>query len=156
SEVALRLEAAPTHAPLTMGSTITEQNKHVELLREVRDPLDNFTPDIFARPVSDLIAATATCSWRKQPGIDISSMTRTRLRWLAREYIRPGVDIPNLHDALVQVQNQLNAWTQWASSKRNPVIPTGIESLATDINELFDNLNQLQDMLAPAPTEAEH
>src|SRR5699024_9615740 len=42
------------------------------------------------------------------------------------------------------------------SSKRNPVIPTGIESLATDINELFDNLNQLQDMLAPAPTEAEH
>ena len=155
SDVAPRFEAATTHAQLTMGTTITEWTKQVELLREVRDTLDKFTPDIFDRPVTDLIAATATGSWRKRQGIDMSAMTRTRLRWLAREYIRPGVDIPNLHEALVQVQNQLSAWTQWASSKRNPVIPTGIESLATDINELFDKLDQLQDMLAPAPTEAE-
>src|SRR5699024_8363070 len=119
------------------------------------DTLDKFTPDIFDRPVTDLIAATATGSWRKRQGIDMSAMTRTRLRWLAREYIRPGVDIPNLHDALIQVQNQLSAWTQWASSKRNPVIPNGIESLAADINELFDKLDQLQDMLAPAPTDDE-
>src|SRR5699024_9138462 len=120
SEVAARFEAATTHAQLTMSTTITEWTKPAELLRDVRDTLDKFTPDSFYRPVTDLIAATATGSWRKQQGIDMSAMTRTRLRWLAREYIRPGVDIPNLHDALVQVQNQLNAWTQWASSKRNP------------------------------------
>src|SRR5699024_529159 len=111
SEVAPRFEAATTHAQLTMGTTITEWTKQVELLREVRDTLDKFTPDIFDRPVTDLIAATATGSWRKQQGIDMSAMTCTRLRWLAREYIRPGVDIPNLHDVLLQVQNQLTAWT---------------------------------------------
>src|SRR5699024_11821655 len=91
-----RLESAMTHAQLTIGNNVTEWTKQVELLREVRDTLDKFTPDIFDRPVTDLIAATATGAWRKAHGIDMSAMTRTRLRWLAREYIRPGVDIPNL------------------------------------------------------------
>src|SRR5699024_6865018 len=69
------------------------------------------------------------------------------------EYIRPGVDMPNLHEALVKVQDQLTLWNQWASSKRNPVIPTGIESLAEDTSQLYENLNRLQDMLAPAESE---
>lgn len=156
SEVAPRFEAATTHAQLTMGANVTEWVQQVELLREVRDTLDKFTPDIFDRPVTDLIAATATGAWRKRQGIDMSAMTRTRLRWLAREYIRPGVDIPNLHDALVNVQEQLTGWNEWSSSKRNPVIPTGVESLASDIHDLHDNLDRLQDMLAPAESQAEH
>lgn len=156
TEVAPRFEAATSHAQLTIGANITEWVQQVELLREVRDTLDKFTPDIFDRPVTDLIAATATGAWRKQQGIDMSAMTRTRLRWLAREYIRPGVDIPNLHEALINVQNQLTGWNQWSSSKRNPVIPTGVEALATDTHDLYDNLNRLQDMLAPAESEAEH
>lgn len=155
SEVAPRFEAATTHAQLSMGANITEWVQQVELLRQVRDTLDKFTPDIFDRPVTDLIAATATGAWRKQQGIDMSAMTRTRLRWLAREYIRPGVDIPNLHDALVNVQNQLTSWNQWSISKRNPVIPTGVESLVADTHDLYENLNRLQDMLAPAESDAE-
>lgn len=156
TNVAPRLESATTHAQLSMGGTITEWTKQVELLREVRDTLDKFTPDIFDRPVTDLIAATATGAWRKQHGIDMSAMTRTRLRWLAREYIRPGVDVPNLHEALIKVQDQLTGWNQWTTSKRNPVIPTGVESLADDTHELYEHLNRLQDMLAPAATDTDH
>lgn len=156
SDVAPRLEAATAHAQLTIGNNVTEWIQQVELLREVRDTLDKFTPDIFDRPVTDLIAATATGAWRKEHGIDMSAMTRTRLRWLAREYIRPGVDIPNLHEALVKVQDQLTGWNQWTTSKRNPVIPTGVEALAEDTHKLYEDLNRLQDMLAPAVTEAEH
>ncbi|MDN6491035.1 MAG: AAA family ATPase, partial [Yaniella sp.] len=63
--------------------------------------------------------------------------------------------MPNLHEALIKVQDQLTAWNQWASSKRNPVIPTGVESLAVDTSELYENLNRLQDMLAPAESETE-
>ena len=155
-DVAPRLESATSHAQLTMGSSIEEWTKQVELLREVRDTLDKFTPDIFDRPVTDLIAATATGAWRKEHNIDMSAMTRTRLRWLAREYIRPGVDVPNLHEALIKVQDQLTGWNQWTTSKRNPVIPTGVEALAEDTHQLYDNLNRLQDMLAPATTEAHH
>lgn len=156
TDVAPRLESAMTHAQLTIGNNVTEWTKQVELLREVRDTLDKFTPDIFDRPVTDLIAATATGAWRKAHGIDMSAMTRTRLRWLAREYIRPGVDIPNLHEALIKVQDQLTGWNQWTTSKRNPVIPPGVESLADDTHKLYEDLNRLQDMLAPAPTEADH
>ena len=156
SDVAPRFEAATTHAQLTMGANITQWIQQVELLREVRDTLDKFTPDIFDRPVTDLIAATASGSWRKQQGIDMSAMTRTRLRWLAREYIRPGVDVPNLHEALIKVQDQLTSWNEWTSSKRNPVIPTGVEALATDTDALHEKLDRLQDMLAPAESEAEH
>ncbi|OAV59364.1 DUF4011 domain-containing protein [Enteractinococcus helveticum] len=155
-DVAPRLESATSHAQLTMGGSIEEWTKQVELLREVRDTLDKFTPDIFDRPVTDLIAATATGAWRKEHNIDMSAMTRTRLRWLAREYIRPGVDVPNLHEALIKVQDQLTGWNQWTTSKRNPVIPTGVEALAEDTHQLYDNLNRLQDMLAPASTEAQH
>src|SRR5699024_10884005 len=118
-DVAPRFEAATTHAQLTMGANSTQWIEQAELLREVRDTLDKFTPDIFDRPVTDLIAATASGSWRKQQGIDMSAMTRTRLRWLAREYIRPGVDVPNLHEALIKVQDQLTSWNEWTSSKRN-------------------------------------
>ena len=156
SDVAPRLESAMAHAQLTIGNNVTEWTKQVELLREVRDTLDKFTPDIFDRPVTDLIAATASGSWRKQHGIDMSAMTRTRLRWLAREYIRPGVDVPNLHEALMKVQDQLTGWNQWTTSKRNPVIPPGVESLADDTHKLYEDLNRLQDMLAPASTEAHH
>jgi len=155
SDVAPRFEAATAHAQLSIAANITEWVEQVELLREVRDTLDRFTPDIFDRPVTDLIAATATGGWRKRNGIDMSAMTRTRLRWLAREYIRPGVDVPNLHEALIKVQDQLTLWNQWASSKRNPVIPNGIEALAADTSQLYENLNRLQDMLAPAESEAE-
>lgn len=136
-DVAPRLESATSHAQLTMGSSVAEWTKQVELLREVRDTLDKFTPDIFDRPVTDLIAATATGAWRKEHAIDMSAMTRTRLRWLAREYIRPGVDVPNLHEALIKVQDQLTAWNQWTTSKRNPVIPTGVEALAKDTHQLY-------------------
>ena len=156
TDVAPRLESAMTHAQLTIGNNVTEWTKQVQLLREVRDTLDQFTPDIFDRPVTDLIAATAPGSWRKAHGIDMSAMTRTRLRWLAREYIRPGVDIPNLHESLIKVQDQLTGWNQWTTSKRNPVIPPGVESLAADTHKLYDDLNRLQDMLAPASSTGEH
>ena len=155
SEVAPRLESATAHAQLSVGNNVTAWTQQVELLREVRDTLDKFTPDIFDRPVTDLIAATASGSWRKKHGIDMSAMTRTRLRWLAREYIRPGVDIPNLHEALLKVQDQLTGWSQWTTSKRNPVVPPGVESLADDTHKLYDDLNRLQDMLAPAGTDAQ-
>src|SRR5699024_5457363 len=55
-----------------------------------------------------------------------------------------------------KVQDQLTGWNQWTTSKRNPVIPTGVEALAEDTHQLYDNLNRLQDMLAPATTEAHH
>ncbi|MDN6491034.1 MAG: AAA family ATPase, partial [Yaniella sp.] len=84
SDVAPRFEAATAHAQLSIAANITEWMQQVELLREVRDTLDKFTPDIFDRPVTDLIAATATGGWRKRHGIDMSAMTRTRVRWLAR------------------------------------------------------------------------
>src|SRR5699024_5449416 len=80
TDVAPRLESAMTHAQLTIGNNATEWTKQVELLREVRDTLDKFTPDICDRPVTVLIASTATGAWRKAHGIDMSAMTRTRVR----------------------------------------------------------------------------
>lgn len=46
----------------------------------IRETLKRFRADVYDRPVTDLIAATASGSWRRENGIEMSSMQRSRLR----------------------------------------------------------------------------
>ena len=54
-----RMAAVAEHAEIRLGETFAEWGEQLELLVAVRGSLDKFTPDIFDRPVTDLISATA-------------------------------------------------------------------------------------------------
>lgn len=114
---------------ISLGETIEEWGRQLDLLVSIRGSLDKFTPDIFDRPVTDLISATAPSSWRREHNVDMTSMTRSRLRRVAKEYIRPGVHISDLHGSLLDVQQQHSAWNEYATSQRHPSIPSGLAQI---------------------------
>lgn len=138
-----RMAAVADYAEIRLGSTFAEWGEQLELLMAVRGSLDKFTPDIFDRPVHDLISATASSSWRKERGIEMASMQRSRLRRVAKEYVRPGVHISDLHSSLVLVQEQRALWADYATSQRHPAVPSGLAEIDASHRALASALASL-------------
>ena len=138
-----RMTEVAEHAEIRLGSTFSEWGKQLELLMAVRESLDKFTPDIFDRPVHDLISATATSGWRRERGVDMPSMQRSRLRRVAKEYVRPGVHISDLHSSLVLVQKQRALWADYATTQRHPAVPSGLGEMNVMYHGLERELVQL-------------
>ncbi|MBG6179792.1 hypothetical protein IWX62_000984 [Arthrobacter sp. CAN_A1] len=139
------------HSQISLGGSFTEWGEQLELLAAVRASLDKFTPDIFDRPVTDLITATASSSWRRERAIEMSSMTRSRLRRVAKEYVRPGVHIADLHTSLVEVQQQRTLWTRYATTERHPAVPTGLAEINSFHHKIRRELDELTKVLSTTP-----
>ena len=135
------------HAEIRLGPTFAEWGEQLELLVAVRESLDKFTPDIFDRPVHDLISATASSAWRRERNIDMASMQRSRLRRVAKEYVRPGVHIADLHSSLVLVQEQRALWSGYATTQRHPAVPSGLAEMNMMYRELDRELTELGEAL---------
>ncbi|MHA7217283.1 DUF4011 domain-containing protein [Arthrobacter sp. MDT1-48-3] len=142
-----KVQRVAEHSHITLGATFREWGEQLELLVAVRGSLDKFTPDIFDRPVTDLISATAPSSWRKERDIEMSSMTRSRLRRVAKEYIRPGVHISDLHTSLLEVQQQRTLWTRYALTERHPQVPTGLAEIHSSYRAVDERLAELTAIL---------
>ncbi|MDQ0075077.1 hypothetical protein J2S97_000232 [Arthrobacter oryzae] len=138
-----RMNEVAEHAQIRLGTTFAEWGAQLELLMAVRESLDKFTPDIFDRPVHDLISATATSPWRRERGIEMPSMQRSRLRRVAKEYVRPGVHISDLHSSLVLVQEQRALWAGYATTQRHPAVPSGLGEVNVMYRSLERELAQL-------------
>lgn len=142
-----RMKKVSDHAEIRLGETFTEWGAQLELLIAVRESLDKFTPDIFDRPVHDLISATASSAWRRERNLEMPSMQRSRLRRVAKEYVRPGVHIADLHSSLVLVQEQRALWAGYATTQRHPAVPSGLADLGSLYRELDGELRRLGDAL---------
>ena len=146
-----KVQDVAEHSEIRLGETFAQWGEQLELLVAVRESLDKFTPDIFDRPVTDLISATASSSWRRERGIDMSSMTRSRLRRVAKEYVRPGVHISDLHASLTEVQQQRAVWTRYATTQRHPSVPTGLADINRSYLLVKRQLDTLTGILAETP-----
>lgn len=107
-------------------STIQELGEYLRLLEGIRDSLDRFSPTVFERPLGDLIQAHG--SRRDAPGM--SSANRRRLRRLAKEYVRPGVHVTEMHEALLRIQTQRTQWQRCVEAGVAPEIPLGLGEVA--------------------------
>src|SRR5690606_27135863 len=103
-------------------STIGEMGDYLRLLEGIRGTLDRFSPTVFERPLGDLIKAHGS---RKDAGA-MSGVDRRRLRRLAREYVRPGAHIGDMHEALVRIQAQRTLWQRHVDAGVAPEVPLGI------------------------------
>ncbi|RZU60897.1 DUF4011 domain-containing protein [Zhihengliuella halotolerans] len=124
-----KMQKLAEYSQVKLGATVATWGEQLELVVAVRESLDKFESDIFDRSVDDLIAATASSAWRKERGIELGSVTRSRLRRVAKEYIRPGVHIADLHTSLQEVQQQREAWKSYATSQRHPTVPNGLHEI---------------------------
>ncbi|MFC0581933.1 DUF4011 domain-containing protein [Micrococcoides hystricis] len=144
-----RIREITDHAQIKVGQTFGSWAEQLKLLAEVRTVLDHFQPDIFERNVRDLIHATGSSAWRKEAGVEIPSSIRSRLRKVAKAYIRPGVQVDDLHSRLMQVERLRESWNKYALSHRHPAVPLGISQVQELYNEVAEHLNELDRVLRP-------
>ncbi|WP_242497853.1 AAA family ATPase [Microbacterium protaetiae] len=125
--------------------TVTELGTYLQLLQGIRDSLDRFSATVFERPLTELIQAHGP----RRDAPQLSGADRRRLRRLAREYVRPGVHVADMYEALVRIQRQRSDWEGLADrSGAGPEVPIGIGEVAALWQRTHDGLTQLDAVLS--------
>lgn len=136
---------------LTRAATPAQWAEQLVMLAGVRGALDVFQPLVFERSAADLVAATAPKEWREAHGIDMSGPLRRRLRKQAKDMVRPGRPVADLHAALVDVQAQREVWQAHCPAGGWPRIPEGLADIEHDHREVRAHLDALSGVLAGTP-----
>lgn len=147
------METAAAVTGLRPGTSFSDWHAQVMLFQRVQESLGKFAHDVYTKPVDDLIAATAPGWWRKQHGVEMTSIARSRLRRVAKEYIRPGVSIHDLHTSLVEVQTEREEWAEHAVDEVRPKVPKNLDRLADAVGAVQAHLEKLVEVLDPDVAE---
>lgn len=130
---------------------VVELGIYLRLLVDLRDTLDKFLPVVFDRSLSELIVATSP----RSQGSDMSGANRRRLKKLAKEYIRPGVHVFDLHESLVRIQQQRILWQRFVQEGVPPEVPVGIGDVQSSFEEVVNDLDLLNGPLGYTSRETQ-
>lgn len=134
---------------LTAPTTVRGWGEQLAMLGGMRGTLDQFHPMVFERTATDLVQATASRRWRAERGVEMGWVARRRLRRRAKDMVRPGVRVPDLHAALVQVAEQREVWAEHAQRGGWPTLPEGLASIEDTYEAVRIDLEALEPVLAP-------
>jgi hypothetical protein len=136
------------------ANTVEEFGTYLKLFMGVRETHDRFVADVFDRPLTELIAATAPRQGvEKSERAKISGVNRRRLKKLAKEYLRPGMHVADLHVALLEIQSQREQWQQYSLNPVAPQVPAGINDAQVAYQSFVADLEAIQRHLDPESTE---
>nr|WP_239683961.1 AAA family ATPase [Leucobacter musarum] len=122
--------------------TIAELGIYLRLLMGIQETLDRFTPAVYDRSLTEVIAAHAP------RGDEMSTANKRRLRKLAREYVRPGVHISDMYSRLVQIQQQRVLWQRYTTVVgARPEVPLGISDVVVAYQSAYQDLDGLDRVL---------
>ena len=124
--------------------TVSDWVNYLELFVGIRATLDKFKPEVFDRPLTELILATAP---RKDKSV-MSGANRSRLKKLAKEYLRPGLHVSDMHESLKAIQLQRDAWGKHCLVAKPPQVPLGIKEAQQAVNSFVSELGLLQALLS--------
>lgn len=130
-------------------TTIAELGIYLRLLSELRETLDKFDASVFDRSLSELIVATAP----RRDAPEMSGANRRRLKKLAREYVRPGMHVGDLHEALTAIQQQRILWQRYVAAGVTPEVPTGISDVQVAWQQVSADLAELDGPLGRTSAE---
>ncbi len=139
---------------LTQATSLTSWAEQLRMLDGVRGALDVFLPIVFERTAADLVAATATPQWRTERGVDMGFWLRRRLRRQARDMVRPGRPVADLHTALLDVQAQREIWQAHCPAGGWPRLPDGLEHIEDEHQAVREDVAALDEVLAGTPAGA--
>jgi len=125
------------------AATVQQWSEQLQLLVGVRDTLGRFVPEVFNRPLAELITATGS----RRGGEEMSGSTRRRLKKLAKEYVRKGMHVSDLNQALISVQEQREIWSRFAPTGTPVDVPAGISDLVVAFQSFVTDLDSLQAQL---------
>ena len=123
--------AAPT--------SVEDWGNYLRLFSGVRETLGRFVPEVFERQLGELITATGP-----RVGKEMSGSTRRRLKKVAKEYLRPGMHVADLHEALVAIEEQSKQWKAFGSDASSPSVPAGISEVWVSFQSFMSDLATLQ------------
>ena len=142
-----RLDEISDQVHFPKAANVAAWGEYLRLLIDVRNTLDRFKPEVFDRPLGDLIQATSP---RKEKST-MSGRTRRALAKHAKEYIRAGVSVTDLHTSLIAIQEQAELWKQFYSQPIPPSVPLGIDDAQVIYQSLVADLIKLDSHLDPDP-----
>lgn len=134
------------------ANSVDEWSKYLRLFVGIRETLDRFLPAVFDRPITELVAATAP-----RKGVDksersqMSGGNRRRLKKLAKEYLRTGMHVADMHVALKAIQEQRELWLEFSTMPTAPQVPTGIHDAQIALQAFVADLEKLQSHMDDAP-----
>jgi hypothetical protein len=132
-------------AKLNPRRNVDDWSRAIRVLLRVRKTLDNFAPDIYDHRLDDLIAATGTPEYRADVGVEMGMMQRRRLKKSAAEFLRPGAEVTDLHEALIDVRAQRVILADLAGHDGRPQIPRGV----LEADEILQSVEADMAKLAP-------
>ncbi|MGC0249470.1 hypothetical protein [Pseudactinotalea sp. Z1748] len=144
-----QVEATSAQTGLDQATTFTQWGDQLRLLEGIRASLDIFNSHVFERSAKDMAAATATRAWRAERDVDLGWAERRRLRRQAKDLVRPGVSVPNLHEELVQVERRRDQWRKHCSGGAWPHLPQGLREITETHRRVQGLLEDLGGVLAP-------
>jgi hypothetical protein len=139
----------------TPATTLATWGEQLDVLHGVRGALDVFQPIVFERNPADMVAATATKHWRSEHGSPMGFWLRRRLRKQAKDLLRPGRPVADLHAALVDVQRQREIWQAHCPAGGWPRLPEGLADIEVEHREIRADADALAAVLAGTPEGAD-
>ncbi|MBD5786589.1 hypothetical protein IF650_10385 [Cellulosimicrobium terreum] len=133
---------------LEPATTLRQWGDHLTMLGGMRGTLDVFRPLIFERTAQDMVEATATKQWRTEHGVEMGWFARRRLCRQARDMVRPGVRVDDLHAALVQVQAQRAVWQAQCPRGGWPTLPEGLAAIEDTFEAVRIDADELEPVVA--------
>ena len=138
-------------AKLNPRRNIDDWSRAIRVLLRVRKTLDNFAPDIYDHRLDDLIAATGTPEYRADVGVEMGMMQRRRLKKSAAEFLRPGAEVTDLHNALIDVRAQRVILADLAGHDGRPQIPRGVLESDEILQSVEADIAKLKPILETTP-----
>jgi hypothetical protein len=111
--------------PLGVGGTLDDIRSRIDLLRGIGATLDRFTAELFDRSIDDFVKAYAPAT-REDP---MPGGQRRRLKKLAKEFVRPGAHIDDMHEALIAASDARAKWNNIVTASYRPAVPVGFTEL---------------------------
>lgn len=143
-----RANALIAQTRLRPFESVAELGIYLRLLLDMRESLDKFQPAVFDRSLTELIAATSA----RRDSPEMSGSNRRRLRKLALEYLRPGVHVTDMNDALKRIQQQRTLWQRYVVAGSTPEVPVGIADVHVAYTRVAEDLSTLDAPLGVAGT----
>ncbi len=132
---------------LERAITFADWQEQLDMLGGVSSTLDVFVPQIYERSAMDMVIATASKEWRETHGEEMKGSERRRLTKQARDFIRPGATVTDLHKELVTVQKQREVWRRYCSEEGWPKLPDGMAQIKASADEARREIATLQAVL---------
>lgn len=139
--------------------SVEDWGRYLRLFVGLRETLDRFQPVVFDRPLTELIIATGPRKPERsefeayEPQGRMSGGNRRRLKKLAKEYLRPGMTVPDMNAALRAISIQREDWQRFCNVPTPPQVPLGIADAQVAYQSFVADLEHIQQHLDPESTE---